>query len=194
MAKRKYLDRIEELFEKSVVVSLSDIERIIKDKKDTEYAKQIVNHLVKKGKIKRLTQGWYTVNNEVGIGVLCFKPAYLGLESALSYYNLWEQETTPVIITSNLIRPGIRKCMEKNILIRRSSKKYMFGYELKEDAGYYLPYSDIEKTFIDFIVFREKLSSEVIKEFKHRIEAKKLERYLRKYPKRVKIKVKNALK
>jgi len=195
MAKQKYLERIKELFEKSVVVTFSDIDKIINNKKkrNTDYAKQLLNRLVAKEKIKKLTKGFYTSHDESSLSVLCFKPAYLGLQSALSFHGLWEQETNPVIITSNSVRQGIRECLGANIIVRRADKKYLFGYEYSEDAGYYLPYSDIEKTLIDFIVFREKISPEVLAEFKKRINKKKLEKYLKVYPKVMKIKVNNAL-
>ncbi len=193
MAEKKYLEKVEQLFEKSPVVLFSDVNRIIKNKKDTEYAKQMLTGLVKKGKIKRITKGCYTKFNEVGLSVLCFKPAYLGLQSALSFHNLWEQETIPVVITSNNVRQGIRECMESNILIRKSQKAYVFGFDYFDDFGCYLPYSDIEKTYIDFFVFREKLSEEIIKNFKKKIDFKKLNNYLRLYPKRIRLKVLNSL-
>jgi hypothetical protein len=56
----KHLDRIKSLFEKSPVVRFSDIERIVRDGKKTDYAKQLVNMLVKQGKIFRITKGYYT--------------------------------------------------------------------------------------------------------------------------------------
>lgn len=193
MAKQKYLTKIEELFEKSPVVSFSDIDRIVRHKKNTNYAKQIVNNLISRGKIKRLTKGCYTKFDEAGLSVLCFKPAYLGLQSALSFHKLWEQEAIPVIITSNSIRPSVRKTMGMNILTRRAKKEYIFGYEYFDDAGFYLPYSDIEKTFIDFVVFRNNLSPEIIKEFRRRIDTKKINKYLKKYPKMIQTKVRRAL-
>lgn len=193
MAKQKHLKKIEQLFEKSPVVLFSDVDRIIKDKKKTKYAKQMLSSLVKKEKIKRITKGCYTSFDDAGLSVLCFKPSYLGLQSALSFHRLWEQETIPVIITSNQVRLGIRTCMGTNILIKRSDKRYMFGYQLMDDSGYYLPYADIEKTFIDFFVFREKLSPELVERFKEKINTKKLANYLSKYPERIKKKVTNAL-
>lgn len=194
MAEKKYLEKVERLFEKSSVVLFSDVNRIIKSNKDTEYAKQLLNNLVKKGKINRITKGCYTKFDEISLSVLCFKPSYLGLQSALSFHGLWEQETIPVIITSNNIRQGLRECMSSNIFVRKSQKDYVFGFDYLDDSGYYLPYSDIEKTFIDFFVFREKLSDEVIKNFKKRIDFKKLDDYLKRYPERIRVKVFNSLK
>jgi len=192
MGKRKYLDKIEELFEKSPVVSFSTINRIIKDKKKTEYAKQLVRNLGRQGKIKVLAKGYYTKHDDPSLAVFCFKPAYLGLQSALSMHGLWEQETVPIIITATKARPGKRKILEMNVNIRRISKKYFFGFETYDD-GFYLPYSDVEKTLIDLIVFNERISLETMANIRKRIDEKKLKEYLGEYPGAIRKKLMNSL-
>ncbi|MEK6878005.1 MAG: hypothetical protein AABY22_00275 [Nanoarchaeota archaeon] len=167
MGEEKYLLDIMKLFEKSPVVDFASINRIVKYKKKTnQYAKQIVRNLIKQGKIQKIGKGVYTFLNESSLAVFSFSPAYLGLQDALSFHNLWEQETIPVIITSNNVRKGIRKIMNSNVLVRRLDKKYMFGYEYYkyplENRDIYLPYSDIEKTFIDMVYYRQPLDEEVI--------------------------------
>ncbi len=183
MGKEKHMEKVKKLFEKSPVVEYGSVERIVKNKKkSSEYAKQILGYLLSKGKIKRLTKGYYTSRDNISLSVFAFKPAYLGLQDAMSFYDLWEQETIPVILTSRKVRQGIRKVMGKNILIRRIKKKYLFGYEEHLQEGVALPYSSVEKTFIDMVYFNENLSEEALKNFKNRIEVKKLEKYLKKYP------------
>ena len=189
MGKRKHLDKIEELFKKSNVVSFDAIERITKG-----YSKTLINNLLNKKKIQRLTKGYYTTRNEAALAVHCFKPSYLGLQSALSFHNLWEQETIPIIITSNKIRQGIRKVMETNILIRRIDKKHNFGFEYYNDSGFALPYSDIEKTLIDMIVFKEKINDQTLAEIKKKLDIKKLEKYLEKYPKKIRKEIRNRIR
>ena len=185
MGKEKHLKKIGNLFEKSPVVDFSSIERIIKRKKNIkQYTKQLIRNLIFKGKIKGLAKGYYTKYDEVGLTVFCFKPAYLGLQDALSFHNLWKQETIPVIITTKKVRQGIRKILGMNVLIRRIDKKYMFGFDYKQEGEFYLPYSNIEKTFIDMIYFKQPLDKEALENFKKRIDKKKLKRYLKKYPKR----------
>jgi len=126
--------------------------------------------------------------------VFCFKPAYLGLQNALSFHNLWEQETNPVIITTRELRRGIRKVFDRNVLIRRISRKYLFGFEYYEDGDFYFPYSDIEKTFIDMVYFRQPLDAEVISSFREKIDRKKLAEYLKKYSERFRKKINNVLR
>ncbi len=186
MGKEKYINQIDELFKKSPVVIYKSIERIIKNKKDVkQYTKQLIRNLILKGKIKKLTKGHYTLLNDNSLSVFCFKPAYLGLQDALSLHNLWEQETIPIIITSNKVRQGIRKIMNGNVLIRRMNKRYLFGFNYYQQGNLYMPYSDIEKTFIDLIYFKERINKETLNNIKKKINKKKLNSYLGLYPKRI---------
>ena|SRR3989344_7606468 len=183
MGKKKYIDEIKRLFIQSPVVDYGSIKRIIKNKKKvSQYFKLVVFNLLKQGKIKRLTKGYYTDRDEVSLIVFCFKPSYLGLQNAMSFHNLWEQETNPVVVTTRKLRPGIRTVFGRNVLIRRIDKKYIFGFEYYKDGDFYFPYSDIEKTFIDMIYFKQPLDEENIREFKKKINKKKLRDYLKKYP------------
>ncbi len=187
MGKEKYQKQIEELFKKGPVVNFNSIERIIKSKRNIkQYSKQLVRNLLLKGKIKRLTKGYYSIYEDPSLNVFCFQPSYLGLQDALSIHNLWEQETIPIIITSKKVRQGLRKTKLGNILIRRIDKKYLFGVEYKKIGNFYLPYSDMEKTFIDMIYFKQKIDGGVLINIKKSIDKKKLNAYLKSYPKRFK--------
>ena len=192
MGKQIHLKKIEELFDKSQTVDFNSIERIINSKKGN-YAKLLVSNLLKKGKIKKIGKGIYTKYPEISLSVFSFNPSYLGLQSSLSFYGLWEQETIPVILTTRKVRRGIRKIMESNILVRNIDKKHFFGFELVKEGNFYLPYSDLEKTFIDMVVFNQKMDDETISNIKKRINKEKLNNYLRKYNIKVKNKIKRML-
>ncbi len=186
MGKDKYLKKIEDLFDKSAVVNYSSIKRLMASRNKVKYyPKRIINYLISKGRIKQLTKGYYTKSENISLGVYCFQPAYLGLQDALSHHNIWEQETIPIIITGKKVRTGIRRILGKNVLLRRIQKKYFFGIEYALENGLAVPYSDIEKTFLDMIYFKEKLSEEVLSEFKKRINKKKLFLYLKRYNKNI---------
>ncbi|MBW2991527.1 hypothetical protein KY348_07555 [Candidatus Woesearchaeota archaeon] len=190
MGKEKYLKEAEELFRKSPVVSSSSISRLVRGKKRIkQYPKQLLRNMVLKGKIKRLVKGYYTIHDNPALAVFCFKPAYLGLQDALSFHELWGQETIPVIISAKKIRQGIRKILRNNVLIRRIDKKYLFGFDYYEQGRIYFPYSDIEKTFIDMIYFKEKISKETRMNVLKRINKKKLGLYLKAYHKKFRKKV-----
>ncbi len=186
MGKKKYLKTIGNLFRKSAVVNYSSIERIVKKKK---YTKKVIRNLILKGKIKKIAKGFYTSHEDPSLAVYCFKPAYLGLQDALSFHNLWEQESIPIIITTRKVRQGIRQIIGVNALIRRMDKKYCFGFQHYDDGGIYLPYSDVEKTFIDMVYFNEKLSQEAIKNIRKNVNIKKINNYLNNYPNKIKKRV-----
>jgi len=196
MGKIKYIQDIREFFKESPVVDINSLKKFISHK-DKKYIYLLISNLLRKKEIKRMTKGYYTIYDDASLIVFCFKPSYLGLQNALSFHNLWGQETNPVIITTNNIRSGLRKVFGRNALLKRVPGKYMFGYEYYKyplnDRDIYLPYSDIEKTFIDMIYFRQPIDKEVIGEFKKKINKKKLKDYLKMYSKSFRVKVMNKL-
>jgi len=187
MGKQKYQEKIKRLFKKSPVVSYNSINRVVNTRTNSkQYTKQFVRNLILKNQIKRLVKGFYTVHNDPSLAVFCFKPAYLGLQDALSIHNLWEQETVPVIVTTRKVRTGIREINGSNVLVRKIDKKYFFGIEHIRQGDFYFPVSDIEKTFIDLIYFKQSLDIEIIRDFKEKVDRKRLNSYLKYYPKRIK--------
>lgn len=194
MGKQKYLKAIEELFKKSPVVDSGSIKRIVSDKrKANHYEKQLIRNLVLAGRIKKLAKGCYTMHDEASLSAYCFSPSYLGLQDALSFHCIWEQETIPVVITAKKARQGIRKILGTNVLVRRISKKYLFGFGYFNQGSFYLPYSDVEKTFIDMVYFNEKLATDSVKVLKKRIDMKKMNVYLKAYPAKLRQKVLKVL-
>ena len=184
MGKKKYLDKIESLFEKSPVVTFNSIKMIVKDKKNIkQYTKQIIRNLIRQNKIKKITKGFYTTHEDPSLAVFCFS-GYLGVQNAMSFHNLWEQETVPVIITARRVRSGRRVVFGANIVIKKINKKYFFGFEYYKDGDFYFPYSDVEKTFIDMVYFKQPFDKELLKNFRRRIDRKKLKQYITKYPKK----------
>ena len=188
MGKIKYIDDIRKFFKKSPVVDIGSLKRFI-TKKNKDYIYLVINNLLRKEEIKRITKGYYTIHEDPSLIVFCFKPSYLGLQNAMSFHNLWEQETVPIILTARNVRSGRREVFGANVIIRKIDKKYLFGFEYYKDGDFYFPYSDIEKTFIDMVYFRQPLDAEVIKNFREKIDRKKLAEYLKKYPERFRKKV-----
>jgi len=179
MGKIKYLSKIKEFFEKTPAFLAKDVELIVKNKK---YAHLLLHNLCKKGNIFRLTKGCYTFYEDPIFSVFCFKPAYLGLQEALSLHNLWEQETNPIVLTTKKVRKGIREVLNSNLIVYHLPPKYFFGFELLSYGNFFIPVSDLEKTLIDLVYFKEIPSKEVIKEIRKKIQVAKLNSYLKRYP------------
>ena len=47
-----------------------------------------------------------------------------------------------------------------------------------------MPYSDIEKTYLDMVYFKENISKDTLKEIFKRMDSGKIANYLRDYPRR----------
>ena len=62
MGKIKYIVKIRQFFRDSPVVDISSLKRFIA-KKDKDYIYLIINNLLKKGEIKRITKGYYTIHH-----------------------------------------------------------------------------------------------------------------------------------
>lgn len=180
--KEKHIKKIRDFFRRTPVADLRSIKMLVGR---SDYAYLIISNMLKKGEIKRITKGYYTVYEDPILAAYCFKPCYIGLEEAMSFHGIWEQETNVILITAKKVRRGIRKVFGTNVLIRNISPKYFFGFEYFKYGDFILPISDIEKTFIDMVYFREfgkKTDRKVLKEFKKKIDSKKLNSYLKKYP------------
>jgi predicted transcriptional regulator of viral defense system len=190
MAGMKRLDKIREYAKRTPAFDTKSIVRLAGDK---DYAYLLLNRLLKAGQIRRITRGYYTVHGDPSLLVYCLKPAYLGLQDAMSFHNLWEQETNTIVLTARKVRPGTRKVFGSNVIVRRLSPKHFFGYDYIRQGDLLLPVSDIEKTFIDMVYFRE-MRKDMVKAFRRRIDREKLAGYLKRYDKRFTAKVKGFLK
>ncbi|MEM5870187.1 MAG: hypothetical protein QXR09_03430, partial [Candidatus Aenigmatarchaeota archaeon] len=134
-----------------------------------------------KDEIKRVVKGWYSLYDDPIISVFCFRPAYIGLQEALSIHNLWEQETNVVIVSTRKIRTGVRKVFNSNVILHRIDEKYFFGYDYINYEKFFVPVSDIEKTLIDLVYFNEIPSKDVLVEIKKKLNKDKLNTYLKKF-------------
>ncbi len=186
----KHAKKVREYLKRTPVASVSSISKIVGNR---DYAYVLLNHLVKKGEAFRITRGYYSAIDDPTLLVFCMKPSYLGLEDALSFHELWEQETIPIIVTCRKVRQGIRKVFGCNVLVKRISPKYFFGYEYVKYEGFLVPVSDVEKTLIDLVYFGRGIDEELARSFKERVDKKKLASYLKKYPEKVRRKVKSVI-
>jgi len=191
----KYKKQLYDNFKKSKVFSLRDVRILFSNKNiSKDYSKNLMSNLIKEKKIHKITNGKYTFQEEIMCIGFAFSPFYYGLQEALSLHNLHEQETNAIIITTNKIKPGIREIMNTNVYLRRIDKKYFFGYDFIKYYDIEIPVSDIEKTLIDLVYYKESISKDVILEIKKKIDLIKLNEYLEKYPITIKNKVLDLIK
>jgi len=179
MGKVVHLAAVREFVAKTPVFRARDVELIVKDR---PYTLLLLHNLVRKGEVRRIVKGWYTTRVDPALAVLAFRPAYLGLQQALSLRDLWEQETTVVIVTCISVRPGIREIMGSNAVLHRINAKYFFGFDYLDYGGIAMPVSDVEKTLIDLVYYRELPGADVLRKLAKEADESKLRDYLLRYP------------
>lgn len=190
-----YGNRLREHYKNEYTFSKKDVKRFFyKDKISDEYLDLLLHNFVKKGELTRITTGKYTFKDDIMVSGFSFSPFYYGLQEALSLRNLHEQETNPVIITLKKIKPGIRVISGNNVVLRRISRKYYFGFDFIKYYDMEIPVSDPEKTLIDFVYYNEPLSKETKGDLLKLINKQKLNDYLTRYPERFRKKVQLFIK
>lgn len=190
----KYIKEFRKHFSTFPVFSIKDAKIFLSGKKiSIEYLYLLINNLLKRGEMFRITRGIYTFKKDPSVITFAFSPSYHALQDALSIHNLWEQETNTIIVTPLHVRTGIRELFGATVIIRRIDRSMFFGFEMVKHLDSWLPVSDVEKTLIDFAYFKEFLDKKTLKEMKRRIDKKKLENYLKKVPKETRKRVEEIL-
>jgi predicted transcriptional regulator of viral defense system len=181
----KYLQLIKERYKDKLGFTKRDLNILLKEEGiSDDYLQKLIYNLLKKKEIIRITKGKYTFAKDIVVSGFSYSPFYYGLQEALSFRNLWEQETNPVIITTKKVRSGLKSSFDGGNI------DFIDYYNIQ------IPVSDIEKTIIDFVYYKEESSllPEVIKEIKEKINKKKLNGYLKEYPRYLQEKVLSILK
>lgn len=174
------MNKVKDFIKKNPYFTIHDIKRIVGNE---GYAYLVLNVLEKKGEVFRIARGFYSKYDDPSLIVYYFKPAYIGLQDAMSYLNLWEQETVTIVITTRNVRRGIRRVFGNNVIVKRIKPKYFFGFEFFKINGFYLPISLPEKTLIDLVYFKE-WRKDYIQYFKGKVDSRTLKEFLNAYPER----------
>ena len=182
----KYIDLFMANFKKSPAFNMKDVARFLEFHGSTNaYSKIFVGQMVRKGRIYRLTNGFYTLYKNIETVGFPFSPFYYGLGFALTKHKLWKQQANPYIITIKNVRRGYREAFGLNYNISRISKSMFFGYCYTKGPNFYYPMSDVEKTLIDCIYYKINLEEYVYGNiFKH-LDDKKMDNYLKRCNKKV---------
>jgi predicted transcriptional regulator of viral defense system len=158
--------------------------------------RQLLSDMTKRGLLMRLKEGVYYIipyeqNAELFmtdwhlIAEYLVNDAkyYIGYYAALQIHNLITQPSLKEqIVVSKQIRPSEVKIKEVPFQFIYHNDKHFFGAKkMWIDSFNKVFCSDLEKTFIDMILFNQKMTSEVIREIKKKIDKKKLNTYLKKY-------------
>ncbi len=193
----KYISYVREHFKDPgfPVVRLYEIRTVLKLKGISDgYLKRMINYLLGKGELKRITSGIYTLHDDIMVAGFAFQPFYYGLESALTIRKLWEQGTNPVVMTTRKVRQGMRTFDNSNYLVKHVRRRLFFGYELVRYYDFWIPVSDIEKTLIDLVYFGRHVRADVIAQLKRDADRTRLRKYLEAYNQSIRDKVWELMK
>ena len=182
-------------FKESKLFTINEVKIFLSTKKVSDrYFQLIIHNLLKTGELKRISRGIYTFQDEIETVGFAFQPFYYGLQESLSLRNLWEQEVNPIVVTPRKVRTGIRNFQGANYVVKRIRRSMFFGFETIKYKEFWIPVSDIEKTVIDFVYFKEHLNEETLIDIRQQIDEKKLKLYLKRCPNWVRNRVEKLLK
>lgn len=190
MGKVVHVGKVRAFIRTTPAFRAKDVELLVGDGR---YASLLLHNMEKRGEAKRITKGWYSVTDDPVVGVFAFRPAYLGLQEALSLRNLWEQETNVVIVSASKVRPGVRDIMGSTAVVRRIKPEHFFGFDYIAYGDIFLPVSDAEKTLIDLVYFGDLPGKDVLESLMRDADRRKLREYLLRYTEGFRAKFDNAL-
>ncbi len=140
-----------------------------------------------------MTKGFYSFQKDPNVLALAVQPSYFGLQDALSFHGLWQQQTIPVLITPRKIRSGFRTVLGSKVLVKRIQRKLFFGIEMKKYGDFWVPVSDIEKTLLDFFYFNEPLDKKTLQKMIKKLKAPQFAEYQKRFPKKTRNKTEKTI-
>lgn len=147
-------------FRKALIVfpvfSYSDIYKV-----DPEFDRRRLVEWQAKNYIKKIRKGYYyfpereiNENFLMHISNKIYKPSYISMATALSYYNLIPEGV--YLITGISTRKTILfETPLGNFGYRTVKKELFFGYRLIQQGDYNIRYAEVEKSVLDFFYFNK---------------------------------------
>jgi len=156
----RYLD-FREKFKNFLVFSLNDIRKV-----DPSFHRQRLNEWQTKGYIKKIINEYYIfTGSEISepdlfiIANKIYRPSYVSLESALSYYNLIPEGVYSVTsVTSKTTRNFSSKIAPFSY--RKVKPELLFGYRIINYRGQGFKIAEIDKALLDYFYLNPLLKSE----------------------------------
>ncbi len=185
------------------IVTADDIHKALGRKYSKFVLKKRVYELKEKGWLVPLRRGLYFISDISSRGFVNISPiviasafdknSYVSLDSALSFYGLFEQMLR---VVSSVTKLKSNKYVFQNNTYRylKIASKLYFGFKTENIEGYYTKIAELEKVILDYLYFKNDIYSidlllEKLQKAKDRIDLKKLFAYARKFPEATKRKL-----
>lgn len=147
----RYLE-LKEHFEAFPVFSLTDIRKI-----DPLFHRRRLSEWKEKGYIKPIIKGSYIFSDQEPdenrlyvIANRVYKPSYISLETALSYYG-FIPEAVFALTSVSTKKTKTFLSVYGDMIYRHIQPRYFFGYHLVEFPGFRFKIASPEKTVLDFL-------------------------------------------
>ena len=194
---QKRLKDIEDIIASSGrIVSSDDIHKAFGGKYSKFVLKKRIYELKEKGWLVPLRRGLYCICDIASRGFVNISPfviagafdkdSYVSLDSALSFYGLFEQMLRT---TSSVTTVKSKKYLFQDNAYRylKINKKLYFGFITENIEGYYVRIAELEKVFLDYLYFKNDTYSidlllEKLQKARNRLDFKKLFNYVQKFP------------
>lgn len=203
LTEKRLKDMEDIIASKGKIVAAGDIHKALGKKYSKFAIKKRIYDLKEKGWLIPLRRGLYFISDISSRGFVSISPfiiasafdkdSYISLDSALSFYGLFEQMLRT---TSSVTAEKSRKYVFQDNTYRylKINKKLCFGYKLENLEGYYVKVAELEKVILDYLYFRNDAYSvdlllEKLQKAKDRLDFKKLFNYARKFPETTKRKL-----
>ena len=178
------------------IVSTDDIHKTLGERYSKFVLKKRIYELKEKGWLVPLRRGLYYICDISSRGFVNISPfiiagafdkdSYISLDSALSFYGLFEQmlRTTSSVTTAKSKKYEFQDNAYRYF---RINKKLYFGFIIENLEGYYVKVAELEKVVLDYLYFKNDTYSidlllEKLQKAKDRLDFKKLFNYARKFP------------
>jgi predicted transcriptional regulator of viral defense system len=171
---------IYELLKEKVVWSSKELMNMLSIKNEKEMSVYL-NRWVKKGYLKKIKRGLYTVyNDNLLIGSFIYKPSYIGLRTVISFHQLTTQlyHDVDVIVP---FQPYKKEIEQFRINFFKINRKLFFGFKEYKYKEFKVTISDPEKTILDVLYFNILSIEEVYDCLNNGLNYKKLVEYLKKF-------------
>ena len=179
------------------IVSTDDIYKTLGGKYSKFVLKKRIYELREKGWLIPLKRGLYFISDISSRGFVNISPfiiasafdknSYISLDSALSFYGLFEQMLRT---TSSVTSLKSKKYVFQDNTYRylKINEKLYFGFKTENLEGYYVKVAELEKVVLDYLYFKNDTYSidlllEKLQKAKDRLDFKKLFDYARRFPK-----------
>jgi len=201
---KKRLQDIEDIIASAGrIVTTDGAYKALREKYSKFAIKKRVFELKEKGWLIPLRRGLYFVadiSSRGFVGISPFiiagafnKDSYVSMESALSYYGLFEQMLRTVSsVTTN--RHKSYEFQENTYKYFEVKKSIYFGFRTYAIEGYYIKMAELEKALLDYLYFRNStydidLIIEKMDKMMNKLDMEKLVRYAQKFPETIRRKL-----